>query len=112
MKRRKTITDKVIAANQENSRASTGPTTERGKHASSRNAGKHLLTAKVDVPDADSENPVYQHMLERWLNDFQPQTVWEEDLVREIVGNGMLIMRVDNLLRREVANFGAEIEGT
>ena len=112
MKRKKKITDKVIAANQKNADASTGPTTERGKNASSGNAGKHLLTAKVVVPDEDSENPYYQHVLERWLSDFQPKTIWEEDLVCEIVRLGMQISRADTLLRREVANFGAEIEGT
>ena len=112
MKRRKKITDKVIAANQENSGASTGPTTQRGKRASSGNAGKHLLTAKVDVPDADPENPDYQQALERWWTDFQPENIWEEELVREIVRQGIQISRVDKLLDREMANFLAEIEGT
>jgi len=112
MKNKKKITDKVIAANQKNAGAATGPKTDRGKRASSKNAGKHLLTAEVVVPDEDSENPYYQHVLERWLSDYQPQTIWEEDLVREIVRLGMQISRADNLVRREVANFGAEIEGT
>ena len=112
MKRHKKVTDKVLAANQSNAHASTGPTTDRGKHASRGNASKHSLTAKVVVPDADPENPDYQQALERWWNDFQPQNIWEEDLVREIVRQGMQISRVDKLLDREMANFLAEIEGT
>ena len=108
----KKITDKVIAANQENAGAATGPKTDRGKRASRGNAGKHYLTGKVVVPDADPENPDYQQALERWWNDFQPQNIWEEELVRDIVRQGIQISRVDKLLDREMANFLAEVEGT
>ena len=110
MKIPRKITSKIIAANQKNADASTGPTTERGKRASSRNAGKHLLTAKVDVPDA--ENPDHQQALERWWGDFEPHTIWEEDLLSEVVSLGKQIARADKLLDRETANFLAEIEGT
>ena len=39
-------TEKQIAANRANAIHSTGPTTEAGKSASSKNASKHNLTSK------------------------------------------------------------------
>ena len=112
MKRHKKVTDKVLAANQNSAQNSTGPTTERGKRASSRNATKHGLTAKVNGPERDPNNPDYQRTLDRWWNDYEPHTIWEEDLISEVVSLGKQIARADKLLNREVANFLAEIEGT
>ncbi|MFZ3263214.1 MAG: hypothetical protein WA172_04390 [Terriglobales bacterium] len=112
MKRRKKVTDKVLAANQKNAEASTGPTTDRGKRASSGNATKHRLTAKVNGPERDPNNPDYQGTLDRWYEDYEPHTMWEEDLLSEAVSLSKQIARADKLLDRETSNFLAEIEGT
>lgn len=106
------MTDKALAANQNNADNSTGPRTERGKRASRRSATKHRLTAKVVGPERDPNNPDYQRTLERWLTDFEPQTIWEEELLSEVVSLGKQIARADELLNREMEKFGAEIDGT
>lgn len=53
MKRTKTVTDAVIAANQDNAQESTGAKTERGKAASRFGAVKHGFTAKEPIPQND-----------------------------------------------------------
>ena len=112
MKRHKTMTDKALAANQNNADNSTGPKTESGKRASRGGATKHRLTAKVIGPERDPNNPDHQRTLERWWIDFEPETIWEEELLSEVVSLGKLIARVDELLNREMTNFAAEIDGT
>jgi len=63
-------------------------------------------------PERDPSNPDHQRTLEQWRIDFEPQTVWEEELLSEVVSLGKQNARADELLNREMTNFGAEIDGT
>lgn len=69
-----------IAANQSNSQASTGPRTEAGKAASSRNSTKHGLSSEFTV--LSHENPEeFQELLANMFVDFNPTNDHEEYLV-------------------------------
>jgi hypothetical protein len=73
-----------IAANRANAQNSTGPRTEAGKAASSRNALKHGMTAKSYlVFDESWDDFVAFHGLLR--HDYEPQGAAEEEIVERIV---------------------------
>src|SRR5712692_153046 len=63
MKIKKSVTQKVIAGNRENSGKSTGPKTRRGKMISSGNAGKHLISAKNLRFKDEEEEEAYSTVL-------------------------------------------------
>jgi hypothetical protein len=107
MKIKRTVTDKVIAANQNNSRSSSGPNTDRGKATSRLNALKSGLTAKTVLPGQE-DNSDQQRIEERWRKDYNPKGVWEEKLIRDIT----FLERKDSILEQleqlEISNLGAE----
>ena len=73
-----------IEANRANAQKSTGPRTDAGKQASSRNAIKHgLFSATLLLPKEDPEQ--YAALCERYLDGFQPQGIEEENLVEEMI---------------------------
>ena len=71
------------AANQRNSRQSTGPVTPAGKARMRNNALRHGLTSKHVV--IDGEDPAeYEALHQDLLNECNPATVQEVQLVTEI----------------------------
>jgi hypothetical protein len=67
-------------ANRANAAKSTGPITPAGKSKVAQNARKHGLTAQQIVLSGESEAD-YEHLLGAYLDQFQPQTTLEFELV-------------------------------
>ena len=107
MKRTKTVTDAVIAANQNNGPKSPGPKTERGKAASRFNAVKHAFTAKEDIPQNDDS--AFEHDLDRWRNYYRPQGMWENTLVRDITSLRRKRSELEKLEDEEFARFQGQL---
>ncbi len=107
MKRKKTVTDAVITANQENTQKSLRPKTERGKAASRFNAVKHAFTAKEDIPQNDDS--AFKHDLKRWRHYYQPHGMWENSLVRYITSLQRKRTRLEKLEDEEFARFQGQV---
>ena len=67
-------------ANRANAAKSTGPVTPAGKSKVAQNARKHGLSAKQIVLPGESEAD-YEHLLNAYIDQFQPQTSLEFELV-------------------------------
>ena len=81
------------AINRANSAHSTGPRTETGKQRSSLNALSHGLTAKTVV--LPTENPAtYQRHIQQFLDEYQPATATETQLVHEIANAAWRLNRI------------------
>jgi hypothetical protein len=81
------------ATNRANSQHSTGPRTEPGKQRASRNALRHGLTAQTAV--LPNENPeTYQRHIQQFLDEYQPATPAETQLVHEIANTTWRINRI------------------
>jgi hypothetical protein len=65
-------TEKQIQANRANAKRSTGPTTEKGKQASSQNALRHGLLSSCVVLKAESV-PVFDELMNALIEEFQPR---------------------------------------
>ena len=102
--------DKKAAANRENSKLSTGPTTPAGKAKSSKNSLKHGLFAKsVLLP---SEDPVaYERCREALWSDLAPANALEALWANEIIETSWRLRRlglieVEVYTRRSVSFTG------
>jgi hypothetical protein len=72
---------------------STGPRTEPGKQRSSQNALGHGLTARTAVlPTEDPET--YQRHIQQFLDEYQPATPTETQLVHEIANTAWRLNRI------------------
>ncbi|MCZ2150693.1 MAG: hypothetical protein LC126_23325 [Bryobacterales bacterium] len=82
--------------NRENAKQSTGPKTEAGKAASSRNALKEGFSASfaIVVPE---DQPCYDEFLVKLREELQPQGVQEEDIFRRISLASWNIRRIEKL---------------
>src|ERR1700722_12624552 len=81
------------AVNRANSMHSTGPRTEPGKQRSSQNALGHGLTARTAVlPTEDPET--YQRHIQQFLDEYQPATPTETQLVHEIANTAWRLNRI------------------
>ena len=82
---------KQIRANRKNARLSTGPKTPQGKAIASRNSIKHGLFARDILlksrHHSESLNE-YTKLMESLFEELQPETLFQEHLVRKI-GNCM-----------------------
>jgi hypothetical protein len=86
-------TEKQIKANKENARKSTGPVTETGKAASSRNAVSHGLTAERHF--LEGEDPAQFAQLRTAVVDYwKPVTPMEIFLVDRITALMWRLLRV------------------
>lgn len=109
MKIHKTMTDAVLEANRSNAQSSTGPRTEQGKAAASKNALKHGIFAKSIEFRSDHERAEFQRLLIQCRNELNPVGLLEEFLVDDIaiqfwklqVTNGLEAKEL--LLRQEQA---------
>ena len=92
------------ATNRANSQHSTGPRTEPGKQRSSLNALRHGLTAQTAVlPTEDPE--IYQRHIQQFLDEYQPATATETQLVHEIANTAWRLNRIP-FLEAELLSAG------
>jgi len=90
--------------NRANSQHSTGPRTEPGKQRSSLNALRHGLTARTAVlPTEDPE--AYQRHIQQFLDEYQPATATETQLVHEIANTAWRLNRIP-FLEAELLSAG------
>ena len=82
-----------INANRLNSQKSTGPRTDAGKQRSSLNAIRHGLTAQTVV--LPSEDPTaYESHRRQFLDEYQPATATETQLVQELIDTSWRLNRI------------------
>ena len=87
-----------IAANQANSKLSTGPTSEAGRKTVSSNALKHAFCSKVHTLLPGEEAPFAEH-LEGYLKTYAPVGAPEEDLVRSLADSNWRLKKITALER-------------
>jgi hypothetical protein len=87
-----------IAANRENCKASTGPTSEIGKRIVSQNSVKHNLTGK-GCPALPGEKDAFAEYVAEYLQSYAPIGVPEEDLVRSLADSNWRLRRVNSMER-------------
>ncbi len=81
------------AVNRANAQHSTGPRTEAGKQRSSLNAIRHGLTAQTVV--LPSEDPAaYQSHRLQFIEQYQPATPTESQLVQELIDTSWRLNRI------------------
>jgi hypothetical protein len=88
--RRKAMTPLAQAANKANARNSTGPKSDAGKQASSRNAVTHGLTAITTsiVIQSKEDADAYEDLQRGVIEEYQPESLMEQWMVRQL-GNAM-----------------------
>jgi len=84
MKIKKTVTDKVIAANRANSRKSPGPNTDAGKRRAQMNSLKHGFFAK-ELQIAEEDRPEYEEMRDGILRHYVATTPLQHIAIGRIV---------------------------
>jgi hypothetical protein len=99
---KKNVTDAVRAANKANAQSSTGPTTERGKSHSSKNAVRHgILAAKV-VLDSHEQRAEFLELRQRCKTELRPKGLLEKFVVEEIATLFRKLGIVEFLVDREL----------
>ena len=87
-------TEAQLEANRQNAQFSTGPRTESGTSASSRNAITLGLYTRQDYVKPE-EHDIYRGFCERMILELNPDTLLEETLVSEITGASWRLRRCD-----------------
>jgi hypothetical protein len=88
--------ERRLAANRANAQRSTGPRTEEGKAASSRNAVKTGLTGRtILLPAEDAAS--YEAHVERYRQEFQPVSARETQLVQNLADTQWRLDRIPSL---------------
>jgi hypothetical protein len=100
--------DKRTEANRANAKRSTGPRTAEGKARASKNALAHGLTAR-DIVIGDEDPQEFERLRERLLNDFEPTSTLELELVERLAG---LLWRLRRIPVLEGALLDARQEET
>jgi len=77
-------TDKQIAANPENAKKSTGPTSEKGKNKVRLNAIRDNLTGQITTL-SDEDRPRFEKLQSEMLTDFAPQSSIERELAASVI---------------------------
>src|SRR5215472_4756254 len=93
-----TISDSRHAANTANAQHSTGPRSEAGKTASSRNAVTHGLTAQSIVPRTEDEKVEFAAIQRQTSEEIQPVGLTETLLADRVVHARCCLVRVTRLL--------------
>ena len=93
------------AINRGNAQHSTGPRSAEGKARSSQNAIKHGLTAATPVL-ASEDRAAYGAHCRRFLDEYQPATPTETQLVQELAGTSWRLNRIP-LLEADVLDRAA-----
>lgn len=84
MKIKKTVTDKVIAANRANSRKSPGPNTGAGKRRAQMNSLKHGFFAR-ELQITEEDRSEYEILNEELLQQYAPATPMQQIGFEKIV---------------------------
>jgi hypothetical protein len=92
----------IPAINRMNSQHSTGPRTAEGKLRSSRNALRHGLTARTPVLPAE-DTAAYEIHRREFLDEYQPATPTETQLVEELSDTAWRLRRVPLLEARLIS---------
>src|SRR5207248_10792324 len=100
MKLRKSTTDKVVTANQENARHSTGPKTENGKDWSRRNALKHGILAKVISFRSEEEEAEFRNFFDELQRNQKPRDMLELMQLEDLATNRVRLARALRLEQR------------
>jgi hypothetical protein len=80
----KTISEKVLKANRENAKRSTGPKQLAGKLAVRNNAVKHGLLATKIICRNEEEHAAFHALLDELEDDYSPSGALERMLLEEI----------------------------
>ncbi len=86
------ISGQKIAANRRNAQRSTGPTTEQGRRASSRNAVTHGFYCSGVVVQGEDET-AYQSLAAALQQDVSPQTTIDALAVEQLAGAAWRLRR-------------------
>src|SRR5271166_2424749 len=85
-----------FAANKANAQKSTGPKTDEGKAASSKNRLSHgFMSAATVIPDEDPEE--FRALLIDFALEIKPETVTEQILLEKLATNQWLSLRAFRL---------------
>jgi hypothetical protein len=79
--------------NRSNSQHSTGPRTDAGKQRSSQNALRHGLTARSAVTPSE-DHAAYQRHLRQFMDEYQPATATETQMVQQLADTSWRINRI------------------
>ena len=90
-----TIPDRA-QINRNNSRHSTGPRTPEVRHRSCLSAFRHGLTGQVVLMSAE-DLEAYQHHIQRFVDEYQPQGATEAQLVQALADAAWRLNRVSVL---------------
>jgi hypothetical protein len=82
--------------NRANSEHSTGPRTAAGKQRSSQNSLRHGLTARTAILPSD-DRAAYDRHHSQFLNEYQPATATETQLVTELADTSWRLNRISLL---------------
>ena len=85
-----------IASNRQNSTLSTGPRTEAGKIASSKNAISHGLSG-ADPVLAYENRADYEKLVEDYTNEYEPDTIHQTFLVSQLAGARWRLNRIQRI---------------
>ena len=85
-----------LAANLANAQASTGPKSEEGKKRSSLNALKTGLTGRTVLMPGDDAKAYQDHVC-RFIDEFEPATAREEELVQSLADTRWRLLRIPAL---------------
>jgi hypothetical protein len=89
-------TSAQIRANQANAQKSTGPTSEQGKAASSRNNFRHGFRGKFNFL-SNEDTDEFADMHAEFCQEHQPATITEQVLVQSLVEHRWLVLRARRL---------------
>ncbi len=84
VKIRRTVTQKMLDANRENSHNSTGPRTETGKKASSASSIKHGLLADGLVFESEEQEEQFAEFTDQLTSDLMPDGALQSIIVEDI----------------------------
>ncbi|MBI5083446.1 MAG: SEC-C domain-containing protein [Acidobacteria bacterium] len=94
--------DAQTTANQANALLSTGPRTEAGRAASSRNAVRHGFNSSTPVV-AEDELAEFEELRSSWLRRVRPVTNFQLDTVDRLVHHAWTLRRIERLQREALA---------
>jgi len=100
------ISENQLAANRENAKKSTGPTSEEGKSKSSRNASRHYITGHVSTM-TEEDRAAYNARLDALIDDTKPQGALELTLVQSVAPGFWRLSRAEAI---EENTFAMEAE--
>jgi hypothetical protein len=102
-------TQRQILANRRNSTLSTGPSSEIGKAASSKNALKHSMTSQKVLFDTDLEKVETRYP--EWCADLKPVGKVQEWLTRRMVMAAVRMETCENHEGSQRRNRAARVDG-